>query len=106
MRDPRHELQAMIQQGRILLQQAERIAADARTADPKIRLGVGALDTLFNLSGAKRFATAAGKVLVHEGLGQRRPALLSQSDQWYRQAIENLRLVSLAQSNLSCAGNS
>jgi hypothetical protein len=106
MRDPRNELQSVIQQGKILLQDAERLAADAKTADPKVRLGVGALDALFDLPGAKRYATAAGKVLVHGGLGQRRSALISQSDQWYRQAIEHLRLVSLGRSNLSNAGNS
>src|SRR2546426_5189289 len=106
MRDPRNELQSMIQQGKMLLQEAERIAADARTADPRVQLGVGALDALFDLSGAKRYATAAGKVLVRGGLGQRRSALLAQSDQWYRQAIELLRLISHRRTNLSSAGNS
>src|SRR5438552_5250903 len=106
MRDPRNELRSLIRQGRILLQEAERIAADTRTADPKVRLGIGALDALFDLSGAKRYATAAGKVLVRGGLGQRRLTLVSQCDQWYRQVIENLRVVSLARSNLSPAGNS
>src|SRR3989442_4184616 len=106
MRDPRNELQSMIQQGKMLLQEAERIAADAGTADPRVQLGVGALDVLFDLSGAKRYATAAGKVLVRGGLGQRRSALFAESDQWDRQAIQHLRLMALRRTNLSSPGNS
>ena len=86
--------------------EAAAIANDARTANPRVSAGVNLLDWVFDLSGYKRGATAAGRVLAWGNLGARSRALSASFDGWYQEVLGTLRRISIARRSVTLHGNS
>ncbi len=106
MQDPRWELTPLVDRGKALLQEASSLAHDARTANPRVSAGVNLLDWVFDLSGYKRGATAAGRVLAWGNLSARSRALSASFDAWYQEVLGTLRRISIARSSITIRGNS
>ncbi len=106
VQDPRWELTPLVDQGKAILQEAATLAHDARTANPKVSAGVNLLDWVFDLSGYKRGATAAGRVLAWGNLAARSRSLSASFDVWYQGVLGTLRRISIARNNITLHGNS
>ncbi len=106
MQDPHGELIPLIRRGKTILQEASSLAHDARLANPKVTAGVNFLDMVFDLSGYKRGAAAAGRLLAWGNLAARSRNLSASFDQWYQEVLGLLRRVSIVRKNLTPRGNS
>jgi hypothetical protein len=106
MRNPRDNLQTLIHRGKQLQDESHKIAAEAKLSGPKVQVGVGLLDLVFDMSGHKRRASSAGKYLVLKGLIASSQALSVSFDQWFSEVLSQLRMISVAKKNITPRGNS
>ncbi len=106
MQDPRWKLTPLIDQGKALLRDASTLAHDARMMNPKVSAGVNLLDLVFDLTGYKQGAKAAGKFLALRNLASRSQTLSASFDVWYNEVIISLRGISIVRSGITLRGNS
>lgn len=106
MQDPRWTLTPLIDQGKALLREASALAHDTRMMNPKVSAGVNLLDLVFDLSGYKQGAKAAGQLLALGNLAARSQTLSASFDAWYNEVIISLRKISISRHDITLHGNS
>ncbi len=104
MRDPRSDLRALIERGRALRREVEALLDDAKLLNSRLAMGRTVLRVL-DVEARGDFATL-GRYLAAEGTVSRRTSLIRSFEQWYQEALDRLRSISLVRKNLALTGNS